>query len=244
MKLENCYYLEYLDYWPDLYNYNHNVSANISSAFFRCFMSNLGVHSESQTEPLIWTTGVNCSNSVNHDQIRVLSCSKYSLLVLPVARIEPVTSRWFHLAVSNQTPYPLHNVSLPKIFVHLEKIFFKFGYYIICEGHLNLSGIRPNEKISKLFPPTRIEKELPYLDSALWDLQGLEERRHIGDVKRDLKSTMTPRCTHLTGAHKVTTILFPVNQSVSLSVVNKSDCFFVHSQICLFSVLFTYFLCL
>ena len=58
------------------------------SAFFRCSMSNLGVRTESRTEPFIWTT--------------VLSDSKYSLLFWPVAGIEPATSRWFILTI-NQT---------------------------------------------------------------------------------------------------------------------------------------------
>ena len=66
-------------------------------------------HTESQTEHFIWTTGEDCSNSFNHDRVQVLSYCKYSLLfLLPVAEIEPVTSRWFHsVALSNWTPYPL-----------------------------------------------------------------------------------------------------------------------------------------
>ena len=72
------------------------------SAFFRCFMLNSLGHAEFQTEPFIWTTEVDYSKSVNHEWVQVLSCSKYSLLLLPVVRIEPVTSRWFHSeALSN-----------------------------------------------------------------------------------------------------------------------------------------------
>ena len=56
-------------------------------------MSNLGVHTERGTEPFIWTTGVDCSNSVNHDQVEVLSYREYSLLFLPVIGIEPATAR-------------------------------------------------------------------------------------------------------------------------------------------------------
>ena len=64
-----------------------------------------------------WTLYLNLecrlSNSVNYDWVQVLSYSKYSLLVLPVVGIEPATSRWFHSeALSNQTLYPLHHVSL------------------------------------------------------------------------------------------------------------------------------------
>ena len=80
---------------------------------FRCFMLNSGVHTEFQTEPFIWTTGVDCYNFVNHDWVQVLSNWKYYLLFLPVVGIEPATSRWFHLALSKQLPSLLHRVSLP-----------------------------------------------------------------------------------------------------------------------------------
>ena len=74
------YYLEYSDYWLHLYCYNHNVLVDIPSAPFRCFMSNPGVLTESRTEPFIWTTGVDFSNSVNRDRVQVLSYCKNSLL--------------------------------------------------------------------------------------------------------------------------------------------------------------------
>ena len=51
------------------------------SAFFKCFMSNLRVHTESVTEPFILTIGVDCSNSVNHDQGQMFSYSKYSFVI-------------------------------------------------------------------------------------------------------------------------------------------------------------------
>ena len=35
------------------------------------FLSNSGVHTVSWTIPFIWTTGVYCSNSVNHDRAQV-----------------------------------------------------------------------------------------------------------------------------------------------------------------------------
>ena len=44
-----------------------------------------------------WTPEIDCSNSVNHNQIQVLSY-KYSLLFLLVVGIEPTTFRWFHLS--------------------------------------------------------------------------------------------------------------------------------------------------
>ena len=66
-----------------------------------------------ELNPFIWTTGVDRSNSVNHDRIQVLSYCKYSLSVLPFVGIEPATSRWFHSeALSNQMPYQLHHESL------------------------------------------------------------------------------------------------------------------------------------
>ena len=64
-----------------------------------------------------WTSylnsrGLDCSNSVNHDWLQVLSYSKYSWLFLPVVGIEPATSRWFHSEIlSNQISYPLHHKS-------------------------------------------------------------------------------------------------------------------------------------
>ena len=54
-------------------------------------MSNPVVHTELQTEPYIQSTGVDCFNSVYHDQVQVLSYGKYSLLFLPVVGIEPAT---------------------------------------------------------------------------------------------------------------------------------------------------------
>ena len=81
--------------------------------FFGCFIWNSGVHTEFQTEPFIWTTGVDCSNSFNHDCVQVLDYSKYSFLFLPLVGIEPAISRWFHSeAFSNQIPYPLCHLSL------------------------------------------------------------------------------------------------------------------------------------
>ena len=60
--------------------------------------------------------GVNCSNSINHDRVQVLSYGKNSLLFLPVVEIEPATSKWFHSeALFNQTHYPLHRVSCQTI---------------------------------------------------------------------------------------------------------------------------------
>ena len=89
-KEENSYYLKYSDFWPHHYRYTHGIltichiismRGNViiifttsrpicPSTLFRCFISNLEVHTESWTEPFIWTTGVGCSNSVNHDQVQ------------------------------------------------------------------------------------------------------------------------------------------------------------------------------
>ena len=54
-------------------------------------MSNSGAHTEPQIEP--FKTEVDNVNSVNHERVQVLSSSKYSLLLLPVVGIEPVTPR-------------------------------------------------------------------------------------------------------------------------------------------------------
>ena len=83
-------------------------------AFFKCFMSDTGVHTEFRTEHFIWITGVVCSNSVNHGRIKVLCYSKYSSSFFHVVGTEPATSKWFHSETpSDQVPYPLHHVSLP-----------------------------------------------------------------------------------------------------------------------------------
>ena len=57
---------------------------------------------------LFLTTGVDYSNSVNHDQVQALWDSKYSLLFLPVAGIEPADD-------FNQKHTPLRHVSLQTI---------------------------------------------------------------------------------------------------------------------------------
>ena len=49
----------------------------------------LGIYMKLQTKPFIY----------NDKCVQVLSYSKYSLLLLPVFKIEPVSSRWFHLDV-------------------------------------------------------------------------------------------------------------------------------------------------
>ena len=68
-----------------------------SSAFFRCFMSNSWVHTEYRAESFIWTTGVDCSNSVNHDRVQMLSYSKYFLLVLLGLNMQPLDDFWWYL---------------------------------------------------------------------------------------------------------------------------------------------------
>ena len=44
------------------------------SAFFRC-LSNLGAYTELQTMSFYESMGVTCSDSVNHNQVKVLSIS-------------------------------------------------------------------------------------------------------------------------------------------------------------------------
>ena len=65
-------------------------------AFFRCFLSKSGVHTESQNESFIWATGVDSFNSINNDRVQVLIYRTYFLLFLLVLGIEPATSLWFH----------------------------------------------------------------------------------------------------------------------------------------------------
>ena len=52
-KLDNYYYFEYSDFWPHFYNYNRNVSDDISFGFLQVFyveletsyrISNLTLH--------------------------------------------------------------------------------------------------------------------------------------------------------------------------------------------------------
>ena len=47
-----------------------------SSAFFSCIMLNLGVYTELRTEVFVKSIRVNCSNSINHDWVQVLSYIK------------------------------------------------------------------------------------------------------------------------------------------------------------------------
>ena len=73
-----CYIdFEYSDFWPHLYCYLQNISANLSFGLLQVFHVELSAHTESQIEPFIWSTGVDCSNPVNHDQVQVLSYYKY-----------------------------------------------------------------------------------------------------------------------------------------------------------------------
>ena len=70
MKLDNCYYLEYLDYWPHLYFYIHNVSADMSFGLLHVFhVETLEFTQNVELNPLFEPQGVDCSSSVNHDQV-------------------------------------------------------------------------------------------------------------------------------------------------------------------------------
>ena len=91
MNLYNFYHLEYFGL---MYSSSLLYSQLICpSDFFRCFILNLGTYTEPQIEPFIQPTVVNCSNSINHDRVQLLSYCKYSLLFLPAVGIEPATSR-------------------------------------------------------------------------------------------------------------------------------------------------------
>ena len=52
-------------------------------AFFKCFMSNAGAHTEPEIEPIIKSTGVDCFNSVNDDQIYMFQVIKFIKLQPP-----------------------------------------------------------------------------------------------------------------------------------------------------------------
>ena len=58
--------------------------------FFRC-LSNSGSFTELRTTSFIETTGVACSDSVNHNRVQVLSIPVYYSTIV---RIEPATFRW------------------------------------------------------------------------------------------------------------------------------------------------------
>ena len=79
MSISNCYYLEFSTIDLIFIVKLTTFRPICPSAFLRCFMLNYRAHRESWTKPFIWTTGVDCSNSVNHDQVQVFSYSKYSL---------------------------------------------------------------------------------------------------------------------------------------------------------------------
>ena len=81
------YHFKYSDYCLHLYCLFTMFGLMCSLAFFGCFLSTSGAYTE------LLSTRINCSNSINHNWVQVLSYSKYSLLFLPVVRIEPANSR-------------------------------------------------------------------------------------------------------------------------------------------------------
>ena len=60
-----------------------------SPAFFRCFLLNSRAYMGFWMMSFISSTGVTCSDFINHYQVQVLS--------IPVVRIEPATFRWLSL---------------------------------------------------------------------------------------------------------------------------------------------------
>ena len=73
----------------------------------------------------------------------------------------------------------------------------------------------------KIIPPWGLKKELPS-----------KEQRHVIQLRY--------MDEHLTGAHKVKTVLFLVIRLMFLFIIDKPNCFLVYPQI---RLLFTYFLC-
>ena len=78
----------------------HNVLADMPLGLFRCFMSKSEVHAEFRTEPFILATGVDCTNSVNHDQVQVLNHSKYHSLFLLSMRLGYM-KQWIRRLIGN-----------------------------------------------------------------------------------------------------------------------------------------------
>ena len=85
----DCLLLKYSVYRLHLYCYAHNVLADMFFGLLQVF--HIEIRSRQRISNFIWTIGVDCSNSVNHDWIQVLS---YCKLLLPVVGIETATSRW------------------------------------------------------------------------------------------------------------------------------------------------------
>ena len=147
------------------------------------FLSNSEVYTKSPPEFFIWSICLNCSNSVNHNQVQGLSRSKYSLLGLPFGGIEPATSRWFHLeAPSNQTSYPLRHVFLP---YNSEWI---FGTY------------KRNVSITFLF--TIAHKAFFLKISQIFFLWGYSKRWQVKQIAPDLNRGMSSNFFGGRGAEK------------------------------------------
>ena len=100
MKLDNFYHWRLLDYGLHLYCYIDNVLDDTCLAFFRCFVLNLGAYTKLWTMSFIQSMEFTCSDSINYNWVQGLSIP---VLLLPVVRIEPVTSRWLSLrSLGNQ----------------------------------------------------------------------------------------------------------------------------------------------
>ena len=102
--LNDFYHLEYLDYCFHLHCYTLSVLANVSFGLHQVFYVEL----RSLYRTLNWTLyliqRVDCSHSIKHDWVQVLSYCRYPLL-FTVVETEPAISRWFHLeALFNQMP--------------------------------------------------------------------------------------------------------------------------------------------
>ena len=78
--------------------------------------------------------------------------------------------------------------------------------------------------------------ELPPIDNALWDCRG---QKNVDTC--DLNSPWQIVGVHLIGAHKVKAVISLIDRRMSLSVVDKPNCFVVHPRVRLFSVSFSFF---
>ena len=95
----------YSDYYRHLYRYIHNVSTEASFGFLQVFLVKLGSLHRTSNQTLYLIHWADCSDSIYNNHVQVLNYIKCSQLLLPVDRIEPATSRLFHLEVLEPNAY-------------------------------------------------------------------------------------------------------------------------------------------
>ena len=123
-----------------------------SLGFFRCFCQTWVPTWNFELKPFTSSMGVDCYNSVNHNQVEVLNHSKYSLLFLPEIRIEPATTSWFQLAVDQPNAYICHAICLaeqfrvrlwdlkPNIFINTYELLIILCIFFLPSSYCNFFG--------------------------------------------------------------------------------------------------------